>query len=290
MYISLQRQCNFAQLGKRKSQEDCLYPSHTEMLTSFFVVCDGVGGRGYGEVASHLVCQTFDQNLTNKQCKTLSPNDILFLVELSYQTLHNNRAKSPNMATTLAFMAKTDKGMLVAHMGDSRIYQLRKGKGVIFQTKDHSLVNDLIDSGKITVEEAVNHPQRNVITKCIFVTDNRKNYQTPSISLIRDIKPHDIFMLCTDGVYEMLNNNTLSEILLSDCSLKDKTKELAFVCKNSNDNNTAYLVEIADVTGNEDTKINIQYTIEAHSKKKKCHFCDFIRKTIDFVKELASFK
>lgn len=189
------------------------------------------------------------------------------------------------MATTLAFMAKTNEGMLLVHLGDSRIYQIRKGKGVIFQTKDHSLVNDLIDSGEITMDRAIDHPQRNVITKCIFVTGNRNDYQTPSITLIRDIQPHDIFMLCTDGVYSGFSNEKLSEILTSNESLEGKTKELADFCKNSCDNNTAYLVEVANVEERDDEEYNIQYTIDYGRQPICLHFLDFVREAASFIKE-----
>lgn len=285
MDIELFKPCRFIQLGKRDSQEDNLYPTHANTQTAFFVVCDGVGGREYGELASYLVCQTFEQNLSDDQCKALRPNDVLSLIEQSYHTLYNNRAMCPSMATTLAFMAKTDKGILLAHLGDSRIYQIRKGKGVIFQTKDHSLINELIDSGEITIDKAIDHPQRNVITKCIFVTGNRKDYQTPSITLIRNIQPHDIFMLCTDGVYTMFNDALLSEILSSDKSLGEKTKVLSDVCKGSSDNNTAYLVEVANVEGRNDNEHNIQYSIGYKKNSPYFLFLDFVRETIRFVKE-----
>lgn len=189
------------------------------------------------------------------------------------------------MATTLALMVKTDSGMLLAHLGDTRIYQVRKDKGVIFCTKDHSLVNDLLDSGQITPEKAKNHPQRHVITKCIFVTGNREDYQIPSITLIRDILPHDIFMLCTDGVYTKLGDENISEILSADGALKDKAREMAALCRNSNDNNTAYLVEIVDVKGEEQGKNNVMYEIKSTKKSICCKILDFVRKTIDFVRE-----
>lgn len=189
------------------------------------------------------------------------------------------------MATTLALMLKTDSGMLLAHLGDTRIYQVRKDKGVIFCTKDHSLVNDLLDSGQITPEKAKNHPQSHVITKCIFVTGDKEDYQTPSITLIRDILPHDIFVLCTDGVYSKLGDDAISEILSVDGALQDKAREMAALCRNSSDNSTAYLVEIADVKGDEQGRNNVMYEIKSPQKSIFCKILDFVRKTIGFVRE-----
>ena len=275
----------FSQLGNRPSQQDCLSPTEPTARTSFFVVCDGVGGRDHGEIASSLVCQSFEHNLANNDCCNLKAADIVRLTNEAYKTLYKNRAVCASMATTLAFMAKTNEGMLLAHLGDSRIYQIRKGEGVVFQTKDHSLVNDLLDSGEIKPEEAKNHPKGNVITKCLFVTDDKDRYMTPTITLIRDIKPHDVFMLCTDGVYGMVDNADLAEILTSDNSLEERTKELAAICRNSHDNNTAYIVEIDDIDDNDtEDKENITYTIDKPRKTIKSRFFDFVRETLGFVK------
>lgn len=275
----------FSQLGNRPSQQDYLSPTEPTAHTSFFVVCDGVGGSDHGEIASSLVCQSFEHNLANNDCCNLKAADIVRLTNEAYKTLYKNRAVCASMATTLTFMAKTNEGMLLAHLGDSRIYQIRKGEGVVFQTKDHSLVNDLLDSGEIKPEEAKNHPKGNVITKCLFVTDDKDRYMTPTITLIRDIKPHDVFMLCTDGVYGMVDNADLAEILTSDNSLEERTKELAAICRNSHDNNTAYIVEI-DNTDDDDTedKENITYTIDKPRKTIKSRFFDFVRETLGFVK------
>ena len=286
MQIIINKAKFFSQLGNRLSQQDCLAPTEPTARTSFFVVCDGVGGRDHGEIASSLVCQMFEREMSDRDCRNMTAYDIVALIGEAYKTLYNNRAICPTMATTLAFMAKTNEGMLLAHLGDSRIYQIRKGEGVVFQTKDHSFVNDLLDSGKIKPEEAKNHPKSNVITKCLFVTGDKESYQTPTITLIRDVCPHDVFMLCTDGVYGMLEDEDIVEILTSDCPLEDRTRELADICKNSSDNNTAYIVEIGKVDMNGDEKKeNLTYIIDKPKRDWKSRFLRFVRETLGFVKE-----
>lgn len=290
MKIYISQPYFFSQLGRRESQEDSLCPAEASEQTSYFVVCDGVGGRDKGEVASRLVCQTFEESLSYDSNK-LEAKDVLMLVEKAYRDLYSNRAVSSSMATTLAFMAKTASGMLLAHLGDSRIYQTRKGQGVIFRTKDHSLVNEWVEEGKITAEEAQCHPNRNIITKCIFVTKDSREYQTPTITLIRDIQPHDIFLICTDGVYEKATDSEIAEILTADLPLRDKAMELGIVCRDSSDNNTAWLVEVTDVYKQEEpAEDNITYTIKEHKKNKCSRFLDFIRKNIGFVKETSPLK
>lgn len=286
MHIIINKVDFFSQLGNRPSQQDSLAPTEPTDNASFFVVCDGVGGRDHGEIASSLVCQMFEREMSDRNCRNMTADDILALTGEAYKTLYNNRAICPTMATTLAFMAKTNEGMLLAHLGDSRIYQIRKGEGVVFQTKDHSLVNDLLDSGAIKPEEAKNHPKSNVITKCLFVTGDKESYQTPTITLIRDVRPHDVFMLCTDGVYGMLDNEDIVEVLTSDSPLEDRTRELADICKNSSDNNTAYIVEIGKVDMNGDEKKeNLTYIIDKLKRDWKSRFSRFVRETLGFVKE-----
>lgn len=269
MKIKFAKPYSFTQLGRRNSQEDYLVPVQADESNAFFVVCDGVGGREHGEVASELVCQSFEHSLADDDCHALSVDDVLNLVDKAYDTLYCNRAICPEMATTLTFMARTDEGVLVAHIGDSRIYQVRRGGGVVFRTKDHSLVSELLNSGQITQEEAVCHPQRNVITRCLYVAKRKSERYMPSIVLIRDVQPHDIFMLCTDGVYSMFSDDDFTEILSSDATLEEKTAEIAAISSRSDDNNTAYLVEVADVEGHISNGQNIAYEVEMDVKNEK---------------------
>ena len=251
------------------------------------MLCDGMGGLQGGQIASSVAVNSILSNLLAFESPEKSDEILRKVIKKANADVLQAAADSGivGMGTTVTVLVINEKSAIVAHLGDSRIYQIRKGKGVIFQTKDHSLVNDLIDSGEITMDRAIDHPQRNVITKCIFVTGNRNDYQTPSITLIRDIQPHDIFMLCTDGVYSGFSNEKLSEILTSNESLEGKTKELADFCKNSCDNNTAYLVEVANVEERDDEEYNIQYTIDYGRQPICLHFLDFVREAASFIKE-----
>ena len=82
----------FSQLGNRPSQQDCLSPTEPTARTSFFVVCDGVGGSDHGEIASCLVCQSFEHNLANNDCCNLKAADIVRLTNEAYKTLYKNKA------------------------------------------------------------------------------------------------------------------------------------------------------------------------------------------------------
>ena len=168
----------FSELGQKPNQEDALYPAlgHATSTTHVFVVCDGMGGHAHGEVASSCVAQAIGQHTTlPKPCSTQQMeqhfNEGLAEAYRQLDTLDKqfgdcNGGKA-TMGTTLTFLAICTDGILLAHIGDSRIYQFRQGKGVVYQTRDHSLVNDLIAAGELTEAEARTCPQRNVITRAV---------------------------------------------------------------------------------------------------------------------------
>ena len=267
MNIKLLTPQNFSLQGTRQHQEDCLCPQLPTSQSAFFAVCDGVGGRACGEVASRLVCDAIEQNLTNEECALLRAENIMSLIDHAYTVLYNHRAVSPEMATTLAFLANTNQGMLTAYLGDSRIYQFRPGEGLIFQTSDHSLVQELLDKQLITPTEANHHPKKHVITKCLFVTGKPSERKHPTITLIRNVRPGDLFLLCTDGVYGHLGNDTLAEIITApQLSLAEKAQELARLCQTSSDNSTAFLLEVSQVEGSVAGEGNLLFTTPTRKK------------------------
>ena len=125
------------------------------------------------------------------------------------------------MGTTMTCLYLHKKGYLVAHIGDSRIYHIRPNTGIVYQSSDHSLVNDLLRAGELTEEEAINFPQKNVITRAM--QPNLERRHKADVFSFSDIKKGDYFFLCCDGVLEQLTNDHLCEIL-SDKKLNDSQK------------------------------------------------------------------
>lgn len=247
---------SYTQKGRRPYQEDARYPDTDRPATerpAFFLVCDGVGGQDKGEVASRTVCDTFGQLLEGSAIPL--PQDAA-----QFQALFDKvytrfsevaRAQCTTMATTLTFLCFHDGGYTAAHCGDSRIYHIRPGKGIVYQTEDHSLVQELVRNGVITPEEAVNHPQGNIITRCIMLPQDGTNDQ-PRVTVHQssDLQAGDYFLLCTDGVVHEANDTYLVSFL-SDTGLSDEQKiaQLAQQTANSSDNNTAYLLHVERVEG-----------------------------------------
>lgn len=130
-------------------------------------------------------------------------------------------------------------------MGDSRIYHIRPGVGVLYQSRDHSLVFDLFQSGEITYEEMKNFKQKNIVTRAM--TPGEDNRMRADIIHITDIQPGDYFYLCSDGMLEQMSNDELVGILSSKDSDTDKQNLLIKATSENQDNHTAWIIQIKDV-------------------------------------------
>jgi serine/threonine protein phosphatase PrpC len=225
----------YSGIGKRNNNED----SYSFSKSNFFIVCDGVGGAEKGEVASSIVVNELT-NIYNESLHT-EPEQALRFVEKKLSEHINYHPESMGMATTLTFSKLTNEGILVAWVGDSRIYQFRNGK-IIFQTTDHSWVNDALRAGMITAEEAVNHPKSNIITRA--VQGEHKPVEI-DIELISDLKDEDFIFQCSDGVLEAWNNEELETLFSSINDGDELLKSIESKCADiSRDNNTAILYQI----------------------------------------------
>lgn len=255
MEIKILQPAYFTECGQKPNQEDALFPRAGEATTNhrIFMVCDGIGGHEKGEVASNCVAETIGENLADAPLCSIEEMKEYFqkALTLTYDTLDQLDADNTSrrkMGTTLTFLALCADGILIAHIGDSRVYQLRPGSGILFQTRDHSLVYDLIAAGELTEEEARTFPQRNIITRA--VQPNQEYRARPTFDIITDLRPGDIFFLCSDGVIEKVENDELQDFLLADAPLDEKLEKLRTCCldRQTHDNNTCYAIELSHVT------------------------------------------
>ena len=149
------------------------------------------------------------------------------------------------MATTLTLLYLDGDGATLAHMGDSRIYHLR-GRQLVRRTQDHSLVQEMVSNDLLTPEQARNHPQRNVITRAI---NEQVAAVGPEVLELRDLRPEDLFFLCSDGILEAFDDEGLIE-LLTRPTLSD-TEKMATIearcTEHSRDNFTACLIRLQTV-------------------------------------------
>lgn len=246
------------ELGRREKQEDSIFPEYGKAQDSdrLFVLCDGMGGHDAGEVASGTVCAAMAASVS-EHCPepegAFSDEDFAEALDDAFNALDKkDTGAAKKMGTTLTFLKFHDKGCTIAHMGDSRVYHIRPGKsaddtGILFQTVDHSLVNDLVKVGELTPEEARHSNQKNVITRAM--QPNMSKRPKADLYHTSDIKPGDYFMLCSDGMLEQMEDDNLRYIFSDKGGdAPHKVEMLKKVTAQNRDNHSAIIVHVTDVT------------------------------------------
>ncbi|MEA3450723.1 MAG: protein phosphatase 2C domain-containing protein [Bacteroidota bacterium] len=238
-------------IGKRKNQEDNIFPviNKADKNTTLFIVCDGVGGMNKGETASDLACREFSKNFKSSvgHLNVAKEEQILQAFENTQNAFDKHIAENPKtkgMATTLVAVHIHEQGLTVTHCGDSRFYHIRNGK-ILWQTQDHSVINELIKAGVMTEDEAKNS-KRNKISRAI--QGNKLKKTKPDIHFITDIQKNDYLFLCSDGVSGSITDTELCEILSGKETNPEKMQTINTLCEaNSADNYSAYLIQIEEV-------------------------------------------
>lgn len=289
MIFNLQQPQCFSEIGRRDNQEDYIWPHPTETTTQqrVFVLCDGVGGADKGEVASKTAATTIGEYITTHwpDNAPLSRQTFEEALAAAYKALDDaepeaERHSRRKMGTTMTCVALHRGGALVAHIGDSRIYHVRPSLAtpdqpelaIVYQSRDHSLVNELLRAGEITEEEAVNYPHKNVITRAMQPHLERPH--RADVMFIDDVRGGDYFFLCSDGVLEQVSNRQLCSILAD--AQRDNGAKLAAIkglcLGQTHDNATCWLVPIESVTLEEgDTTPCLDPTAAPASTKTALH-------------------
>lgn len=257
MEITIRKPVGYTGIGRKDRQEDAVWPAFDSVTTASrcIVLCDGVGGSAHGEVASQTSSLVIGRYLTSALEKngTVNEADVQAAVTLAYDELDkidtaDGANGQPSMATTLTCVCFNEQGVLAAHMGDSRIYLVRPGRGLLYQSSDHSYVNELLKAGEITLEEAKNSNRKNVILKAIQPHAQKRHLA--EVHQLTDVSSGDYVFLCCDGVLEQLTAERLIEILAMPVSDDEKIALLeAESTGRTKDNYTAYLIPIDKVEG-----------------------------------------
>jgi len=246
MNIALGNPIAISEKGRRSHNEDAIYPSSelADLDQKLFIVCDGVGGAEKGEIASSLACesiQTFFSTFLEGDPSPAFIHKAIQYTETQFDEYTTTHPEAKGMATTMTLIYIGDSTVMLAHIGDSRIYQFRNGQ-TVFQTNDHSLVNTYVNQGILSPEEAFNHPQKNIITRAIQGTN--KLTEADIVSLI-DIQPGDYLFMCTDGVTDCMSNDMLSNLFTEKLSPVEIKNEIVEICsEQSRDNYSFYILPI----------------------------------------------
>ena len=175
------------------------------------VVCDGMGGAAGGQIASTLAAETYVAELEKILKPDMTPEQLReassYAVAMANQAVENRAtedAELSNMGTTLVSAIAYEGGAVITNIGDSRAYYITEA-GITRITKDHSLVESMVDHGDITADEARHHPSRNLITRALGRDTN-----AACDGYIRPMEKGDYILLCTDG---LVNTVTDQEML-----------------------------------------------------------------------------
>lgn len=238
-------------IGKvRKVDQDSLFTSVTrrgydvdDSEIGLFIVADGMGGHMNGEVASKLAVDTTSETILaalQEPDLDLSDENILNLVKASIEKSQKIIiGQQQDMGTTIVLALVVNQRVFIANVGDSRCYVFTKDQ-IEQITIDHSLVNRLIEIGQVTKDEAKTHPQKNVLYKALGVT----GIITPDL-FTRDLVSGEKLLLCSDGLWGCVEDDSIAAVLGNGNSLSDNARELIDLALQAGgpDNITCVLVE-----------------------------------------------
>jgi serine/threonine protein phosphatase PrpC len=219
--------------GLRPTNQDAFYANG-----NLFIVCDGVGGNAYGDIASKLACTSLSDYFKNT---SFSKEHLDNAFENTQQQFRETVGKYPemkNMSTTVVMLALDNEKAIIAWMGDSRLYHIRNGE-ILFVTEDHSLKNELAKKG-----EDVSHIKRNIITKSLSA-NHAIEYSLHTIPR-EEIKAGDFFFLCTDGVLENVTDEFIKSHFQNGYALEKIKALILQECEGkTKDNYTFEIIQIS---------------------------------------------
>ncbi|MBR4266952.1 MAG: serine/threonine-protein phosphatase [Bacteroidales bacterium] len=228
--------------GRKPAQEDSFYVSEIKYGRRLVFVADGVGGHGHGDFASQKTVEIFDYEF-NRMAEDESVTDFLRKTTLKAANQVLNKCKEDesykNCGTTISGFMISGNAYYTINVGDSRVYLWNDGV-LSRETHDHSIVQQLLDSGQINEEEAFTHPKRNMMTSAIG-----QDLQMMKVD-ISDPKPlvaGDVLMAFSDGVHDALTDNQIFQIVKKMKSSNGLAEELTSQAYNAGgkDNITAVI-------------------------------------------------
>jgi PPM family protein phosphatase len=224
---------------QRRGNEDSLLAR-----APLFVIADGMGGARAGEVASRLAVESFTRGIDAAAEPERALARLVREANTRIYERSHERPEEAGMGTTLTALYVGEDEVSLAHVGDSRAYRMRDGR-LERLTDDHSLVDEMIREGRLTPEEAFEHPQRSVITRAL---GNESDVDVDTFS-VRAL-PGDVYLLCSDGLTDMVGEEELTRLLRKRVSrLRDVGEELIGAANEAGgrDNITVVLVRVEDV-------------------------------------------
>lgn len=230
----------------RSTNQDSFATLEISENIAWAIVCDGMGGANGGNIASETAVNIISDKLKSGYHEGMNDNSIKHLITSAidsanakiYSISQNDQTLS-GMGTTVVLAFIRAENLYIANVGDSRIYIVSENN-ITQLTTDHSVVQLMIENGEISPEEAKSHPQKNVITRALGVdSDVRIDYSQ------EDIKENDVILLCSDGLSNFVDNQTIFDV----CNSDDKY------------NLTQKLIQLANENGGKDNITAVTLTV-----------------------------
>lgn len=228
---------------RRPLNEDAFLQDHDRGI---FAVADGVGGAEAGEVASQTAIEVLDEAFRHQT----DGADVEDLMELAIQranaSIHQmaqEHAKFAMMATTIVALHLKGNVATFGHVGDSRLYRLTPDGQLHRETEDHSIVEEEVRAGRMTPEQAANHPSKNVISRALGAE------QGVEVDMkTMEVEDGTEFLLCTDGITRHVSDNELRQLLVLNNDLEEVCRELKRRCyeRGAEDNLTVVIVRVGE--------------------------------------------
>ena len=233
---------------------------------SIFAVADGVGGAEAGEVASQTAIEVLDEAFRHQ----VEGADVEDLMELAIQranaSIHQmaqEHAKFSMMATTIVVLHLKGNVATFGHVGDSRLYRLTPDGKLHRETEDHSIVEEEVRAGRMTPEQAANHPSKNVISRALGAEE----------AVEVDMKTMEVedgteFLLCTDGITRHVTDNEIRQLLVVSNNTEDVCNELKQRCyeRGAEDNLTVVVVRVGERLKADERLADLEPTISPETQ------------------------
>jgi serine/threonine protein phosphatase PrpC len=245
--------CGLSDVGRSRSHnEDSM---RIDPDRGLFVVADGMGGHGHGDVASRVAIEAivdymagaFDRWGDGQELDRSGARQEAVELEYSIHAAHRSVVEAVVEDETLAGMGTTVVGLVagadavaVAHVGDSRVYRLRDGS-LELMTEDHTWVYEQVKAGYLSPEQARSHPLKSVVTRAVG-GDHQVEVDVRELP----VGPGDIFLMCSDGLTTMLTDGEIQSLLMGEGDLEDHCHQLVHLAneKGGVDNITVILLEV----------------------------------------------
>ena len=229
----------------REINEDYFYISTSLDEVQLYILADGMGGYNGGEIASKLAVQTAKNYIENNFKETDKDKDSIIQLlgssmEYANMVVYEKAKENPElqgMGTTLEICLIYNNKAYIGHVGDSRIYRIRK-QFIRKLTQDHSYVQKLVKEGTITNEQAAHHPQKNMLMKALGCNA----FVEPDV-MVKGFLKDDILIMCSDGLTNLVEQETLYEMATK--NIEQATKDLVELAKDRGgyDNITVVIIK-----------------------------------------------